>query len=122
VDIFFEVPHIDYEKLADDRLGEKSHTVQARVEAARSCQQERFRGTKLACKPEMTPAEVREFCRVEEQAQSLLKAAMKQFYLSACAFHRILKLARTIADLENDDIIKANNLAESIQYRPRTLV
>ncbi len=122
VDIFIEVPHIDYEKLADDRLGEKSYVVQARVEAARSRQQERFWGTKLACNAEMTPAEVREFCQVEEQAQSLLKVAMKQFYLSARAFHRILKLARTIADLENDDIIKAHHLAESIQYRPRTLV
>ena len=63
--IYFEVPHIDYEKLADDRLGEKSNSVQARVEAARSRQQERFQGTKLACNAEMTPAEVREFCRVE---------------------------------------------------------
>ena len=68
----------------------------------------------------MTPTEVREFCRVEEQAQSLLKAAMKQLYLSARAFHRILKLALTIADLENNDIIKAHHLAEAIQYRPRS--
>jgi len=70
----------------------------------------------------MTPTEVREFCRVEESAQSLLKAAMKQLYLSARAFHRILKLARTIADLENGDIIKAHHLAEAIQYRPRRMV
>ncbi len=122
VDIFIEVPHIEYEKLADDRLGEKSDKVQARVESARSRQQERFQGTKLSYNAEMTPAEVREFCQVEGQAQSLLKAAMKQLYLSARAFHRILKLARTIADLENGDIIKAHHLAEAIQYRPRTLI
>ncbi len=122
VDIFVEVPHIDYEKLTDDRLGEKSETVQARVKAARSLQQKRFAGTRLACNTEMTPTEVREFCQVEEQAQSLLKAAMKQLYLSARAFHRILKIARTIADLENADIIKAHHLAEAIQYRPRTMV
>jgi len=120
VDIFVEVPHIDYEKLADDRLGEQSETVQARVEAARSVQRARFEGTRLACNAEMTPAEVREFCQVEESAQSLLKAAMKQLYLSARAFHRILKLARTIADLEKADIIKAHHLAEAIQYRPRS--
>ncbi|MBA7680346.1 Competence protein ComM [subsurface metagenome] len=122
VDIFIEVPHIDYEKLADDRLGEKSDKVQARVKAAYSIQQKRFEGTGLSCNTEMTPTEVREFCRVEDQAQSLLKAAMKQLYLSARAFHRILKLARTIADLENTDIIKAHHVAEAIQYRPRSLV
>ena len=122
VDIFVEVPHIDYEKLADDRLGEKSEKVQERVKAARSLQLKRFEGTRLTCNAEMTPAEVREFCQTEESAQSLLKAAMKQLYLSARAFHRILKLGRTIADLENGDIIKAHHLAESIQYRPRSLV
>jgi len=122
VDIFVEVPHIDYEKLADDRLGEKSEAVQTRVQAARSRQQGRFDGTGLTCNTEMTPAEVREFCQVEDDAQSLLKAAMKQLYLSARAFHRILKLARTIADLEDADIIKAHHLAEAIQYRPRRMV
>ena len=90
--------------------------------AARSLQRERFEGTDLSSNTEMTPAEVRDFCQVEESAQSLLKAAMKQLYLSARAFHRILKLARTIADLENSDIIKANHLAEAIQYRPRTMI
>ena len=122
VDIFVEVPHIDYEKLADDRLGEKSAQVQARVKTARALQLKRFEGTKLTCNAEMTPAEVREFCQTEEPAQSLLKAAMKQLYLSARAFHRILKLGRTIADLENDGIIKAHHLAEAIQYRPRRMV
>jgi len=122
VDIFAEVPHIDYEKLTDDRLGEKSENVQARVEAARTIQRERFEGTRLTCNAEMTPTEVREFCQVEESAQSLLKAAMKQLYLSARAFHRILKIGRTIADLENANIIKAHHLAEAIQYRPRRLI
>jgi len=122
VDIFVEVPHIDYEKLADERLGEPSEKVQARVIAARSIQQERFRGTNFTCNTEMTPAEVREFCRVEDSAQSLLKSAMNQLYLSARAFHRILKLARTLADLENVEIIKAHHLAEAIQYRPRWTV
>jgi len=122
VDIFVEVPHIDYEKLADDRLGEPSEKVQARVIAAHNIQQRRFEGIKLTHNAEMTPAEVREFCKAEESAQSLLKAAMKQLYLSARAFHRILKLARTIADLENADIIKAHHLAEAIQYRPRRMI
>ena len=119
VDIFIEVPHIDYEKLADERLGEPSAKVQARAKAARDRQLDRFAATQLTCNAEMTPAEVREFCQVEEAAKGLLKAAMKQLYLSARAFHRILKLARTIADLENSAIIKAQHVAEAIQYRPR---
>ncbi len=122
VDIFVEVPHIDYEKLVDERLAEKSEQVRARVEAAHTIQRKRFEGTELTGNADMTPGEVREFCQVEESAQSLLKAAMKQLYLSARAFHRILKLARTIADLENADIIKAHHLAEAIQYRPRRMV
>ena len=122
VDIFVEVPRVDYEKLADDRLGEQSDKVQSRVTTTRSVQRDRFNGTRLTCNAEMTPTEVREFCRVEESAQSLLKAAMKQLYLSARAFHRILKLARTIADQENSDIIKTPHLAEAIQYRPRSLI
>jgi magnesium chelatase family protein len=119
VDIFVEVPHIDYEKLADNRLGETSEKVQARVSAARSRQLQRFKDTKLTSNAEMTPTEIREFCHVEDSAQSLLKAAMKQLYLSARAFHRILKLALTIADLENGDTIKAQHVAEAVQYRPR---
>ena len=122
VDIFVEVPHIDYEKLTDDRLGEKSEKVQKRIENARSTQRQRFDGTILACNAEMTPTEVKEFCQVEESAQSLLKTAMKQLYLSARAFHRILKIGRTLADLEGADTIKAHHIAEAIQYRPRSLV
>jgi magnesium chelatase family protein len=119
VDIFVEVPHIDYEKLTDDRLGEPSAKVQERVTAARQRQLERFKGTKLTSNAEMTPAEIRELCHVEDAAQSLLQAAMKQLYFSARAFHRILKLALTIADLDSSDIIKAHHVAEAIQYRPR---
>jgi magnesium chelatase family protein len=70
----------------------------------------------------MTPAEVRDFCAVEEPAQGLLKTAMQQLNLSARAFHRILKLALTIADLENYDTIKAHHLAEALQYRPRRMI
>jgi magnesium chelatase family protein len=120
VDIFVEVPHIDYEKLADTRLGEKSEKVRNRVEAARTIQRKRLLPVKQTCNAQMTPAEVREYCKLEDSAQSLLKAAMKQLYLSARAFHRILKLARTISDLEGSIEIKSNHLAEAIQYRPRS--
>ena len=117
VDIFVEVPHIDYEKLTDERLGESSEKVQERVTSARQRQLQRFKQTPLTSNSEMTPTEIREICQVEDSAQSLLQAAMKQLYLSARAFHRILKLALTIADLEASDSIKAQHVAEAIQFR-----
>ncbi len=86
---------------------------------ARELQRQRFKGTKLACNAEMTPAEVRDYCRTDPAAQGLLKAAMNQLHLSARAFHRVLKLARTIADLAGSEDIGAAHLAEAIQYRPR---
>ena len=119
VDMFIEVPHVEYEKLADIRTGETSAKIRARVEMARERQLLRFKESKIICNAEMSPTEVRDFCQVEDSAQSLLKAAMKQLYLSARAFHRILKLGRTIADLEGADIIKTHHIAEAIQYRPR---
>jgi len=119
IDIHVEVPRVEYEKLADDRLAEPSASIRARVEAARQIQRQRFRGTSLVCNSEMGPAEVRQFCKVEGAAQALLKAAMSQLSLSARGYHRVLKLARTIADLAASERIEAAHLAEAIQYRPR---
>jgi magnesium chelatase family protein len=122
IDIFVDVPHIDYEKLTEDKPGEKSDKVRTRVKVAHEIQLERFRGSKLGCNADMTPKEVKEYCIVEPAAQSLLSAAMKQLHLTARAFHRILKLSRTIADLEHSDIIKTHHVAESLQYRHREIV
>ena len=121
IDIFVEVPRVEYEKLVDDGGGEDSESVRARVEEARHMQCERFRGARLLTNADMTPVEVKEFCQVVPAAQGLLRAAMKQLYLSARAFHRILKLARTIADLSGSEVIETCHLAEAIQYRPRRL-
>ena len=82
-------------------------------------EQRRFQGTKLTCNAEMGPAQVREYCRVDSTAEGLLKAAMNQLHLSARGFHRVLKLARTIADLAWADTIGAAHVAEAVQYRPR---
>jgi magnesium chelatase family protein len=121
IDIFVEVPRVDYEKLSSASEGETSATVRDRVEYTRRTQSQRFAGTRLTCNAEMTPAEVRDHCQVklDEQAQSLLRVAMTQLSLSARAFHRILKLARTIADMAGTDAIASAHLAEAIQYRQR---
>ena len=121
IDIFLEVPRLEYEKLADDRMGETSERVRCRVETARQVQRERFNGAGLSCNADATAVEVRKYCQVESPAQGLLTSAMKQLSLSARGFHRILKVARTIADLEGAEVIKSHHLAESIQYRPRAL-
>jgi magnesium chelatase family protein len=119
IDIHVEVPRVDDEKLADKRNVETSQTIRSRVQAARERQLQRFSGTKLTCNTEMGPAEVRECCHVEPAAEKLLKAAMQQLHLSARAFHRVLKLARTIADLAGSEMIAATHVAEAVQYRPR---
>src|SRR5579859_4868667 len=119
IDIHVEVPRVDYEKLSDKRQAEDSKTIRARVQAARERQLERFKGTKMTCNAEMGPTEVRDFCQTDTSGEKLLKAAVQQLHLSARAYHRVLKLARTIADLAGCEMIAANHVAEAVQYRPR---
>ncbi|HEX2988416.1 MAG TPA: YifB family Mg chelatase-like AAA ATPase [Chloroflexota bacterium] len=120
IDIHVEVPRIPYDKLAGEVQGESSEQIRSRVEAARSRQRERFAGTNLTCNADMGPANVRTHCHVEGAGQSILKAAVSQMHLSARAYHRILKVARTIADLEGAVQIGAAHVAEAVQYRPRS--
>ena len=88
--------------------------MRARVEAARQIQ--------IACNSDMRPAEVRKFCDLDDTSRSLMKSAMSQLQLSARAYHRILKLARTIADLAGSERIGPSHLAEALQYRPRGMM
>lgn len=122
VDVHVEVPRVDYEKLTGQTTPESSSAIRARVERATTIQRERFAGTRFTANTEMGPREVRQYCPVEPAAQSLLKAAVAQLHLSARAFHRTLKLARTIADLAGADVLQASHVAEAIQYRPRQMV
>src|SRR5438132_9558321 len=123
IDIHIEVPRVEYEKLSDRRLGETSSAIRTRVEAARKRQRERFKEVQdVSCNAEMRPAEIREFCELDAAGQSLIKAAMRQLHLSARAYHRTLKLARTIADLAGSERIEAAHLAEAVQYRPRQVI
>ncbi len=128
IDIHIEVPRVDYEKLTGDRLGEPSAKIRTRVERARARQRARFAGMReqtgspLQCNGDMGPAEVRQFCVLDDAGKQLLRAAMQQMQMSARAFHRILKLARTIADLADCEQIETPHLAEAIQYRPRRMV
>ena len=119
-DMHIDVPRVEYEKLSDDRLGEPSGAIRERVEAARERQRQRLgQNDRIMANADMGPAEVRDFCQVDDAGKGLLKAAMQQLHMSARAYHRILKLARTIADLAGSEGIETPHLAEAIQYRPR---
>ncbi len=120
IDIHITVPRVDYDKLSDRRTGESSQVVRDRVEAARERQRARFAGLKdIAANADMRPAEMRRFCELDPASTSLMKTAMVQLQLSARAYHRVLKLARTIADLAGCEKIGPSHLAEALQYRPR---
>ncbi len=121
IDIHIQVPRVDYEKLSDGRTGESSGQVRARVEKARAHQRHRFSSNGVTCNADMRPAEVRKFCKLDESGSNLMKSAMSQLQLSARAYHRILKLARTIADLADSENIAPQHLAEALQYRGSTL-
>ncbi|GIV65965.1 MAG: Fis family transcriptional regulator [Bellilinea sp.] len=122
IDIFIEVPRVDYEKLSDKRQGEPSEVVRSRVESARQIQRERFKEDGLSCNADMRPAEIRKYCVLDETGTNLMRTAMQQFQLSARAYHRILKLARTIADLAASPNIQTTHLAEALQYRNRSFL
>ena len=111
---------MEYEKLVEDSTAETSEVVRHRVEAARKLQQRRFKDLGLTSNADMGPEEVWRFCALEDSSKGLLKAAMERLALSARAFHRVLKLSRTIADLAAVETIGVAHLAEALQYRPRS--
>ena len=116
IDIHIEVPTLAYDDLANEQDGENSAHIRQRVNAARRRQLDRFAG-ELFCNAQMGPRHIRRHCSLDDAGQSLLEKAMARLGLSARAYDRILKVARTIADLADDSTIQPRHLAEAIQYR-----
>ena len=119
IDIHIEVPRVDYEKLSSDRVGESSEAIRARVQAARDVQNKRFSSngsSDVVCNADMRVGEIRQFCGLQAESQSLMRATMSQLNLSARGYHRILKLVRTIADLAGSEEIQSAHLAEALHH------
>jgi len=117
IDIHIEVPAVKYRDLSSRDPGEASREIKKRVDAARRTQLERFKGMKIYSNAQMTNRHIKKFCPIDDASQKLLELAIDKFGLSARAYTRILKVARTIADLEGKENIEAAHLSEAIQYR-----
>ena len=112
-----EVPSVKYRALSDKETGEPSVAVKERVNKARDFQKKRFGHKSVLCNARMTEKQIRDFCSIDEEAHKLIEMATEKLGLSARAVNRVLKVARTIADLENNEAIKSSYIAEAIQYR-----
>ncbi len=118
IDIHIEVPAVDYTELSSEPAGEPSETIRERVNTARQLQHHRFRNRKpLYCNAHMGTREIRDCCQIDSKGDELLKMAITRLGLSARAYDRILKVSRTIADLEGETDIKPQHVGEAIQYR-----
>ena len=118
IDLHIEVTPLSHSALAEKKLGEPSEAIRQRVIAARKIQEERYKDYKgIHCNAQMTTKLFRQYCEIDQECQDLMKAAMDRLGLSARAYDRILKVARTIADLDNSERINAVHLSEAINYR-----
>lgn len=119
IDLHIEVPRVNFEKLSSNEAGESSVNIKERVQSAREFQQRRFKDTSFIVNSEMSSEATKRFCLIDDSSKTLLKNAIEQMHLSARAYFRILKIARTIADLERADLILTKHFAEALQYRPK---
>ena len=117
IDLHIEVPPVDFDNLSSSKKEEASAVVKARVDAARAIQEARFKGTNVTCNAQITPELLHEVCRTAPAADALLKNAFEKFGLSARAYDRVLKVSRTIADLDGSPDIEAKHAAEAVRYR-----
>lgn len=117
IDLQIEVSRVPYQKLNSYKKEETSEEIRKRVNKARKIQLERYKGQKIFSNSELTPALIEKYCRLDNKSKEILEEAFEKLGLSARAYGRILKVARTIADLENSKEIKTQHLAEAIQYR-----
>jgi len=117
IDIHIEVSSVKYKNLEDESLAEKSSEIKERVNKARFIQYERYKDNSIFSNSQITPELINKYCKLNNESKTILKMAFEKLGLSARAYGRILKVARTIADLDNSENIETNHLTEAIQYR-----
>ena len=117
IDIHVEVPAVPYKDLVGESNSESSEVIGARVTAARAHQYERFKRTKIYCNAQMINRHIKKHCRIDDASCDLLENAIDKLGFSARAYNRILKIARTIADLDDTSDISVDHIAEAVQYR-----
>lgn len=117
IDIHIEVYPVKYAELDSENTGESSEDIRKRVNHARSIQNERYRGRNVYCNSQLTPPMIKKYCSVDEECKKLLKSAFEKMGLSARAYGKVLKIARTVADIDGRENIGASDIAEALQYR-----
>ena len=117
IDIHVDVPAVSYKELKNDALGDSSEVIRKRVAHARQIQENRFCDETIHCNAQMSQKLLQQHCHLDEPSYGLLEIASERLGLSARAFHRIIKIARTIADLDHVESIQPQHIAEAIQYR-----
>jgi len=117
IDIHVEMPAVDYRDLVDKREGESSETIRDRCRTAREIQHKRFASLKINCNARMNNAAIKKFCQLGDEAQNVLKMAVEELGFSARAYHRVLRVSRTIADMDKSENIKPEHVLEAVQYR-----
>ena len=122
IDMYIEVPSVEYEAMRRREQPESSAVIRQRVNAAREVQKQRFAGTEVSCNAYMTPAMIGQFCRLDAAGEKLMQGAFDRLGLTGRSHDRILRMARTIADLEGAEAIEAPHLAEAIQYRSSSIL
>jgi len=120
IDLNIDVPRVKFDKLSSDELSEKSDKIRERVQIARNIQLQRFKNKNIVSNSEMGQADIKEYCKINDQSREMLKKIVEKYQMSARGFFRILKISRTIADLDQSKEINAGHVMEAIQYRVKS--
>jgi len=120
IDLHIEVPRLNFEKLTADQKSETSAQIRRRVIVARDIQQNRFKNSNIISNAEMGNNEIKKFCQLDQAGLILLRTAVEKMHLSARSYYRLLKIARTIADLGNQENVDSGHIAEALQFRTKS--